>query len=112
MKRRFKFYLPDGTVETNTDTTHLKSLGMTDEFIERRQLQEEAHFVSEMYNERKWRNQQLKDALYLKQLGVVSDHILDEYVAALKAYDLKYQPRPGMPAQQSELQRAWDEWLV
>ena len=46
----------------------LNRLGMTDEFIERRQQQKEAHFVSEMYNERKWRNQQLRDALYLLSL--------------------------------------------
>lgn len=66
---------------------------------------------SEMQNERRWRNQQLKDALYLKQLGVVNDHIMDEYIAALKTYDLKYQPRPAMPAQQKELDQAWKEWL-
>ena len=73
-KRMFKFHLPDGTTDTNTDTEYLKSLGMTDEFIATRQQQKEAHFISEMYNERKWRNQQLRDALYLKQLRVVNDH--------------------------------------
>ncbi len=112
MKQPFKFYLPDGTTETNTDTDYLKGLGMTDEFIQKRQQQQEAHRVSEIYNERRWRNQQLKDALNLKQLGVVSNHAIDEYIDALKAYDLKDQSRPEMPAKQSELQEAWKEWLV
>ena len=112
MKRLFRFFLPDGTLETNIDTDYLKSLGMTEEFIRKRQQQFEAHLTSEMYNERRWRNQQLKDALYLKQLGVVNGHTLDEYIAALKAYDLKYQPRPELPQPQGELQDAWQEWLV
>ena len=109
MKRVFQFYLPDKTIETKTGTDYLLSIDMTQAFIEERQQQEEAHFVSEMYHERKWRNRQLQNALYVKQLQVVDEKTLDQYIKALKAYDLKYQPRPTLePAiQQSTL----DEWL-
>ena len=107
MKRPFKFYLPDGSVETITDTTYLKTLGMTDEFIQKRQQQQEAHLTSEMYNERHWRNAELlltdkmllPDATYHSQ-QIQGSTMLDEimnYRRALREYDLKYQPRPERP---------------
>ncbi len=107
MKRPFRFRLPDGTTETNPDPAHLKTLGMTDEFIQKRQQQEEAHLTSEMYNERRWRNDELTltdkfllpDATYHSeavQTSTMLDEIL-EYRRALRSYDLKYQPRPERP---------------
>ncbi len=106
-KRPFRFRLPNVTVETNTDPAYLKTLGMTDEFIQKRQQQYEAHLRSEMYNERRWRNAELTltdkfllpDATYHSaavQTSTMLDEIL-EYRQALRSYDLKYQPRPERP---------------
>lgn len=111
MKRPFQFYLPDGTIETNTNTDYLKSLDMTDDFINQRQQQYEAHLTSEMYHERKWRNRQLRDVLYIKQLQVMDEAVLDKYIEALKAYDLKYQPRPE-PDPVLRQAGVMEEWLV
>ena len=106
-KRLFQFRMPDGSVESWTDTDYLKSLGMTDDFIEKRQRQEEAHRVSEIYHERKWRNEELiltdkllfLDATYQGQRvegSSLKAEILD-YRAALRAYDLKHMERPERP---------------
>ena len=107
MKRPFTFSLPDGNVETRTDTDYLKTLGMTDDFIQKRQQQEEAHLVSEMQHERQWRNQELAltdklmlpDSTYnrVQVEGSAMKHEIMEYRQALRNYDLKYQPRPERP---------------
>ncbi len=106
-KRPFRFRLPNGTVETNTDPAYLKTLVMTDEFIQKRQQQYEAHLRSEMYNERRWRNAELTltdklllpDATYHSQKvqgNIMYDEIM-AYRRALRDYDLKYQSRPERP---------------
>lgn len=109
-KRFFRFRMPDGTTETNTDTAYLKTLGMTDEFIARRQRQEEAHLTSEVRHERAWRNNELlltdrlmmPDATYngVAVLSSLSSGMMASimaYRSALRQYDLKSQPRPDRP---------------
>jgi len=106
-KRVFQFYLQPGVIKTNTDSEYLKSFGLTDEQINERQEQMEAHYISEMHLERQWRDYELSltdrlmfdDATYKGQLVRHSNYyqeILD-YRQTLRKYDLKYQPRPKRP---------------
>lgn len=106
-KRVFQFYLQPGVIETNTDSDYLKSRGLTDEQINERQQQMEAHYVSEIHLERQWRDRELsltdrlmfEDSTYKGQVVKYSDYYQEllAYRQALRDYDLKYQPRPERP---------------
>ena len=103
-KRLFKFYLPDGSIAEARTNDDLKKLGV----YEQRKEDLEAHYVSEMFNERKWRNQELiftdklmcEDSTYNNQRVEGSEYktVILEYRQQLRDYDLKYQPRPERPA--------------
>ena len=107
VKRPFQFRMPDGTIETQVDTDYLQQLGMTDEFMEKRQQQKEAHLISETHHERKWRDAEMrltdklmyKDSTYNGQLveGTHQESDILDYRKALREYDLKYMDRPVRP---------------
>ena len=107
MKRCFKFKLPDGSVETNTEASYLSSLGMTAEFIERRQQQERAHLNSESFHEREWRDSELAstdklmfmDSTYQGKPVAGSDMYdqIVQYRQELRDYDPVLQDRPNRP---------------
>ncbi len=103
MKRVFKFYLPDGSCcEARTKQDLIDS-----NVYEERKNQLEAHYLSEMHYERKWRNNELLltdalmfvDATYNGKLVKNSEYFQEilDYRKALRQYDLKYQPRPKRP---------------
>ena len=106
-KAIFRFLMPDGSVESNTDFDYLSGIGMTDEFIQQRQQQEKAFLISEIHNERKWRNNELNltDRLLFSDstfngVPVKECFYLDDIMAyrkKLKDYDLLYSPRPERP---------------
>ena len=102
-KQPFKFYLDDGTIAEASTDDDLKALGV----YEQRKADLEAHYVSEMYNERRWRDQELAltDKFMLEDATYGGKSVRDsdirqgilEYRQQLRDYDLKYQPRPIRP---------------
>lgn len=103
MKRLFKFYLADGSIASAVSNQDLIDLGVYEE----RKDHLEANYVSEMYNERLWRNDELRatdnllpeDATYNGQSVRNTEYYAQimEYRKAIRDYDLKYMPRPVAP---------------
>ncbi|PJE80659.1 hypothetical protein CI610_00320 [invertebrate metagenome] len=106
-KRPFRFYMPDGTIETNTDTAYLRGKGMDDAYILRRQAQQEAHLVAERHHERNWRYREMAhtDKLMMPDSTYDGQPVKDSpmetdilaYRKALRDYDLKHMERPVRP---------------
>lgn len=102
MKREFKFYMPDGSTGTVAD---IPSLEESERLLRESHL--EAHLFSEIYYERKWRNEELiltdklmfSDSTYdgTKIIGSICETEICLYRNKLREYDLQYQDRPTRP---------------
>ncbi len=107
-KQMFKFYLPDGSVETNFDPAYLTGLGMLTDYINRVEALQVSHYKNISWYEKEWRDRQvqgtdwmmLSDATYesarLQGSSKLDDIIV--YREALRNYNYtSSDPRPIKP---------------